>query len=62
MSLGRGFLAVASPVASTCSVSTPHVPSTYRGHWARRLTTDTPTSKPCSPRESVLRQPLPWPG
>jgi len=62
MSLGRGFLAVASPVASTHSVSAPHVPSPSREHWARRLTAGTPTSKPCSPRESVLRQPRPWPG
>jgi len=59
---GRRFPAVASPVASTRSMSAPHVPSPSRGPWARRLTAGTPASKPCSPRESVLRRPLPWPG
>jgi hypothetical protein len=58
---GRWFLAVASPVAST-RLSAPHVPSTSLEHWARRLTAGTPASEPCSPRESVLQQPYPWPG
>jgi len=35
---GRRFPAVASPVASTRSMSAPHVPSPSRGPWARRLT------------------------
>jgi hypothetical protein len=61
MSRDEGSLRSLSPVAST-RVSAPHVPSTSRRHWARRLTAGTPTSKPCSPRESVLRLPRPWPG
>lgn len=55
---GRRFPAIASPVASTRSVSEPHVPSPSYLHWARRLAAGTPASKPCSPRESVLRRPL----
>jgi hypothetical protein len=35
----------------------PHVPSSSHQHWARRLAAGTPTSKPCSPRESVPRRP-----
>jgi len=54
---GRRFLAIASPVASACSVSMPHVPSPSHRHWARRLAAGTPASKLCSPRESVLRRP-----
>jgi len=61
MSRDEGSSRSLSPVAST-RVSAPHVPSTSRRHWARRLTAGTPTSKPCSPRESVLRLPRPWPG
>ena len=38
-------------------MSGPHVPSLSLGHWARRLAAGTPTSKLCSPRESVLRRP-----
>jgi len=34
----------------------PHVPSPSHRRWARRLAAGTPTSKPCSPRESVLRR------
>jgi len=60
MSRDEGSSRSLSPVAST-RVSAPHVPSTSRRHWARRLTAGTPTSKPCSPRESVLPQPRPWP-
>jgi hypothetical protein len=55
---GRRFPAIVSPVASTRSVSEPHAPSSSYRHWARRLAAGTPTSKLCSPRESVLRRPL----
>jgi len=34
------------------------VPSASHRHWAHRLTAGTPTSKLCSPRESVPRRPL----
>lgn len=53
---GRGFPAIASPVASTHR-SAPHVPSPPYRHWARRLAAGTPASKLCSPRESVQRPP-----
>jgi hypothetical protein len=55
---GRRFPAIVSPVASTRSVSEPHVPSPSYRHWAHRLAAGTPASKLCSPRESVLRRPL----
>jgi len=55
---GRRFPAIVSPVASTRSVSEPHVPSSSYRHWARRLAAGTPASKLCSPRESVPRRPL----
>jgi len=57
---GRRFLAVASPVASA-RFRVPHVLSPSHGYWARRLAAGTPASKLCSPRESVLRRPQPWP-
>lgn len=53
---GRWIPAIASPAASTHR-SVPHVPSPSHSRWAHRLTTGTPASKPCSPRESVPRRP-----
>jgi len=61
MSRDVGSLRSLRPVASTrraCRTCW----SSSRGHWARRLTAGTPASKLCSPRESVLRRPPPWPG
>jgi len=61
MSPGRRFPAFAE-AGRLDAPSAPHVPSTSRENWARRLTTGTPASKPCSPRESVPQRPRPWPG
>jgi hypothetical protein len=55
---GRSFPVIARRLASTRSESVPHVPSPSHRHWARRLAAGTPTSKSCSPWESVQQHPL----